>query len=278
MGTDAEVVPKTTEPAEDTAEVTKEKTTETAATTPDQAEESARAKGWKPKDEYKGEPGSWVDAKEFLGREPLFNALKDSRKEIRELKKTVDGMARTFAQQVNSVVSEKLTQLKAQKREAIEAGDPEKVEKIEKQIEEQKKVKVDAPTAREIAPEIHEWVKENPWFNSNPKAKRLAVAENEEYLKEHPDDIKGSLEVARAAVKKAYPEIFGGDKGDNGSKDKEEPAKAPPVESGGAKSGGGKTLTVRQLTTEQKLAHDAYVKAGVLTSAEYLKSLQESLS
>jgi hypothetical protein len=31
--------------------------------------------GWKPLEEYEGDPDTWVDAKEFLGRAPLFERI-----------------------------------------------------------------------------------------------------------------------------------------------------------------------------------------------------------
>lgn len=251
---------------------------ETKETEVDPVEQEAREKGWLPKEEYKGRPDKWVSAKEYVARAPLYSELKESRREIQKLQKTVDGMVRGFQVQLNGAINEKLAQLKAQKREAIEAGDPEKVERVEKAIAQQEKAKADIPTAPEIAPEILDWVKDNPWYNNNESARRLAIIENEAYLKKHPSDIPGSLDHAKKAVQKAYPEIFDNEKsvpGNADGSDGDKRPKAPAVEGGGAPRSTVKTLSVRNLTREQRLAHDAYVNAGVMSSAQYLKSMSE---
>ena len=46
-------------------------------------EEAAKAKGWKPKEEYEGVQEAWIGAEEFLKREPLFDRIKQSRKRLR---------------------------------------------------------------------------------------------------------------------------------------------------------------------------------------------------
>ena len=45
-------------------------------------EATARTQGWKPKEEFTGDPALWVDAKEFVGRAPLFDKIKGQSKEL----------------------------------------------------------------------------------------------------------------------------------------------------------------------------------------------------
>src|SRR3990172_4739307 len=74
------------------------------AVTPDSAEASARAQGWKPKEEFTGDPALWVDAKEFVGRAPLFDKIKTQSKDLKEIRKTVDAMAKHFTANLNAAV------------------------------------------------------------------------------------------------------------------------------------------------------------------------------
>ena len=53
----------------------------------DPYEDKARATGWRPLEEFEGDPETWVDAKEFLGRAPLFDKIKHQTKKQKELEK-----------------------------------------------------------------------------------------------------------------------------------------------------------------------------------------------
>lgn len=222
---------------------------------PDPAEAAARAQGWKPKDEFTGDPGLWVDAKEFVGRAPLFEKIKGQSKELKEIKRTVDAMAKHFTANVNHAVNAKIAELKSQRREAIEGGDVEKVEKLDKAIEDQKTVRADIPTAPEVAPAVTDWVKENPWYTKDQELHDFALAFNDTYLKRNPGDIEGSLEATAKATKKAFPEKFPDTKRPSGSP-------APAVEGATAPASAGKKYTASRLNSDQKLAHDQYIKAG----------------
>ncbi len=225
-------------------------------TTPDPAEVAAKAQGWKPKEEFTGDPTLWVDAKEFIGRAPLFDKIKGQSKELKEIKRTVDAMAKHFTANVNHAVSAKIAELRAQKKEAIEGGDVAKVEAIDKQIDDAKATKADIPTAPEVAPEVMEWVKANPWYTKDAELHDFALAYNDSYLKRHQGDIEGSLKATAIATKRAFPDKF--------PEDIKKPPGSPvgTVEGGTAPVRGSTKYTVSRLTADQKLAHDQYIKAG----------------
>ena len=61
---------------------------ETTGTEQEQAQvdpfiEKASAAGWRPLEEYDGDPEQWVDAKEFVKRAPLYEQMRKIKKEIR---------------------------------------------------------------------------------------------------------------------------------------------------------------------------------------------------
>jgi hypothetical protein len=225
-------------------------------TTPDPAETSARAQGWKPKEEFTGDPALWVDAKEFVGRAPLFDKIKTQSKDLKEIRKTVDAMAKHFTANLNAAVNAKVAALRAEKKEAIEGGDVAKVEAIDKQIDDAKAAKADIPTAPEVAPEVMDWVKANPWYTKDQEAHDFALAYNDSYLKRHPGDIEGSLKATATATKRAFPEKFEGDTKPKAG------IPAGTVEGGTTPVKGSSKFTVSRLNSDQKLAHDQYIKAG----------------
>lgn len=234
---------------------------------PNQYEEAARSKGWKPKEEYEGIPEAWIGAEEFLKREPLFDRIKQSTKEVKELKKTIESMATYHKRAVEAEVAKRISDLKAQKKEAIQTGDVDKVEEIDKAIDEQKQIKADTPTKQEVAPEIVEWVEKNPWFNNDKEMADFAVAYNKTQI-DKGISLSEALSKSAEAVKKAFPDKF--------TRNKERQQAPPTVESPTKEEGKGNKFTVTRLSQEQKRVYDQMVtRHKILSHDEYFKSLQD---
>lgn len=228
------------------------------------AEDAARAKGWRPKEEFTGD-GDWVDAEEFLRRKPFFDKMSQQRHEIKRLQRTVESMANHYHKSVAVAVDKAIKSLRAERREAIELGDVDRVDALDAEIAQQQQAVVQPVNT--VAPEIVDWVAENTWFNTDQDMRAFAVAFNENYLKANPQDIGASLTKTLEAVKRAFPDKF------EHTQRKPSPP-ASPVESGGATHKPAKYDTNR-LTTEQKAAYNAYVKQHkIMSHDEYFQGLE----
>jgi len=233
----------------------------------DALEVAAREKGWKPESEYDGPPGGFVDADEFLKREPLFDRIKAQSKELKGLKKTIEAMTSQFQTQLKAQVAVKERELRAAKKEAIKDGDIEQVEALDAEIDQLKQ------TAKEEAPqipdEVSSWIEANPWFRDDKEMNAFAIAHNRTYIASHPGEIAESLEATAKAVRKAFPEKF----------EKSKPKTAPsPVEGTPApKDDGNKgKYSFSRLSEAQKLVYNQMVKTHkVLTHDDYFKGLEE---
>lgn len=87
-------------------------------------EAEARAQGWSPKDDFKGDPNRWVDAETFVKRAdemmPLIKAqLKHVRRELEEQKRTTKRFAK-FAQGAEERIR---AEIRAEMEEAVKSGD-----------------------------------------------------------------------------------------------------------------------------------------------------------
>jgi hypothetical protein len=225
--------------------------------------EYAREKGWKPKEEFGGNEKEWVDADEFLRREPFFDKIRGQSKELKKLQKTIDSMAQHFHKSVEVQVKEKLASLRSDKREAIELGDVARVEQIEQQIHDTVVASPQAPATPAVDPEVQDFVKQHEWFNNNKVMRAFAQAHNSEYLEKNPGELQASLDATLAATKRAFPDYF------------KPVIKPPAVESGAQTQRGGKYETSR-LSAEQKLCYNAYVKENkIMSHDEYFKSLED---
>ena len=249
----------------------KAETEKVEAKTPDPHEAAARADGWLPKDEYKGDPEKWVDPKAWVEKGPLLKRISSQSMHIKELKKTVDAMAKHLTANVQHGVKVELAKLQAEKKDAITEGDVAKVEAIDRQIDEAKATKSDIPTAPELAPEIKDWVAASKWYATYIELHDFALAYNDSYLKRRPDDLSGSLEATTRAVKKAFPEYFAGE-----AKPTDTKLGPPAVEGSTAPSGAGRKFSVSRLSADQKLAHDQYIKAGTFKKAAEAAKVSES--
>ncbi len=253
------------------------------ADAPDPVETSARAKGWKPQEEYKGDR-PWVDAKTFLDREPLIERISGQSKTIARLERTVEAMARNYNKNLEHAINAKIAELEYQKEEAVKSGNVAEVKAIDKAIDHQRAAKADAatPAAKaEVAPEVAEWIEANPWYVNDREMHNFAYAYNEAYLKSHPGDLAGCLRETAKATRRAFPDKFSKSGGNGG----ERPPAPPSPDGGSPPAVPGKKYTVSRLTADQKLAHDQYIKAGTFDKAAaaakmtpteyYVKSLEE---
>ena len=228
-------------------------------------EDVARKKGWKPKDEYSGD--AWVDAEEFVKREPLFERIKQQSSEVKELRKTIENMAGHFKKVQDVAVQKAIADLKAQKKEAIETGDVSRVEKIEEEIEAQKQIK-EEPASVEIKPEIKEWVAKNPWFDTKPDMQKFAISFNKAYIADNPNaTLSEALGETAEAVKARFPEAF---------KEKKAPTskvEAPASADASPRKGYGRD---RLKSDAQRQVYDQAKKHGIYSDmTEYVKQLEE---
>lgn len=236
--------------------------------TPDPVEEEARAKGWKPEDEYEGPTGGFVGAKEFLQREPLFDKIKNQSKELKRLQKTMEAVSSQFRTQVEAQVKLRVKELQAQKREAIKDQDVDLVEQIDAAIK-QEEASAPAQETAQVPDEVSEWISERAvWFDKDVEMTDAAVEASRRHIARYPGDIVGSLDAADRAVKRQFPDYF---------KEKKKQPPSPTSNGGEPKdSGGKKNWSVGRLSEDQKLVYNQWVKRDkFLSHDEFFQGLEE---
>lgn len=192
-------------------------------------EAQARAKGWRPKDEYEklphADPKKWIDAAAFLkkGEEdgPILRAaLRKMEAKADEQAKLLKDIVANQRATVAAAVKDAVDKLNAQKDEAIAEGDVGKVKAIDAKIEQTKadgKTATEAtkePEAGEALPEeFNVWAGKNPWFTNKkePAMRALAIGF---YDMLHQDPATSSLSdteklaLVTKEVRARYPEKF----------------------------------------------------------------------
>lgn len=228
----------------------------------------AKEKGWRPKEEYEGDLEAWVGAEEFVKRQPLFDKIKVQSKKLKELERTVEALAKHYQTNIQQAKERAISDLKAERREAIELGEVSKVEQIDEKIAHVSGMPEPDIQPKGLAPEIEQFVADQKdWFNKDDEMTSFAVAYNTNYLQRHPGDLGKSLEETLKAVKKAFPDYW-----------KNLKRTAPPnVEGATPSSKEGGKYSYSRLNAEQKLVYDQIVKRHKqMSHEEYFKSLDEA--
>lgn len=209
--------------------------------------EKAMKMGWRPKDQFSGDPDTWVDAAEFVRREPLFEQIRKYKKKVEDAERNVRKLAEHNSKVEKVAFERAIETLKKQKVDALESGDHRRVVEIDDEIAQRR--------ANAMPPPNHnpfdDWLKENTWYEDNPEMADVADRAGMRYKSMHPEaDANECFEYAFRAVKKQFPNEFG----DAGERAAEQPQrakpKAPAVESG--RSQAVKKTYFNQLTQEEQ--------------------------
>lgn len=174
----------------------------------------ARKLGWVDQDEWKdkGRAKGWVPAEQFLDKIPdTINALRESKKRI-----AITAEA-TMAQERLRVKAE----AEAELRKAIQEGNTDQA------IHAAQK----AASTNTIDPQVTDWVKRNPWFNTDPEAHAVAMAANNVAVNRGMST-EDTLEHVENTVRKRFPEHFDDDEQEEFVPAKRETRNAPAVQSG----------------------------------------------
>lgn len=199
-----------------------------AETVEDDIEGQARRMGWVPKEEFRGDPARWTDAKSFVDRgqtelpilrernRTLDRRLESTERELKEVKEVLVEVREFNSRSEERAFNRAKTELEQQRREAVEQADVGAVETIQRQIDElepPKPVTKPATPPNTGTPEVdavtREWGRQNPWFLTDPEMNATAQAIHTALGKSNPDmPLRENLAEVRRRVMLAYPERF----------------------------------------------------------------------
>jgi hypothetical protein len=240
-------------------------------------EEIARGEGWRSKDEL-GEafdPARYVGAEEFVKRKPLFDTIKELKKELKDQKKTVDSVVTYSKQATDLAVKRAIKDLQEQKTEAIKLGDVTQVENIDKTIKEHEKI-IETNTSS-VAPEIIEFTKNNEWIDKDDELQEFAVAWHMAYRKKNPDSsLNYSLEKMKDATKRAFPDNKYFKSETETRREKLPVVEGDNVNRSTEKGKKVKSYDVKDLPEEYQRSYKEFVKnSKMMTHDAYFESLKE---
>ena len=94
--------------------------TQTESTNP--YDKQAREMGWRPKEEWEGEPEKWRDAKEFVERGELYNKIDSVGRELKETRKALKMLQEHHSKVRETEFNRAVAELKAAQKKHLEDG------------------------------------------------------------------------------------------------------------------------------------------------------------
>lgn len=166
-----------------------------------EVEQIASEKGWKPKEHYQGPDDLWKPASDFLRHMP---GTRDLKREVKDLKGTIDRIAATADRQVKREVREATKEIQARFDAAVDAQDKAGASAAANEMRELEREQ----SAPSESPETR-FANDNPWYGQDDDATAYAVSVSQREAAKGTS-VDGQLKAAAAAVKKRFPELFEG--------------------------------------------------------------------
>lgn len=208
----------------------------------DAIEGRAREMGWKPLAEYRGPPGKWQPASDFIARgENILPIVRDQNRRLTErvgkLEGEISGLRRTAEEQLQIIKEQRelgrkadqrgydraMAEIKEKQRQAVANGDTKAYDQLVEEAEAlagsrpavpaaaPSPAPTDTPPARPaVSPAVQAFVSQNPWFNTDPFLTRKMVDQHIDVIQEAEITDEGEqLAEAKQRLVDAYPDRFG---------------------------------------------------------------------
>jgi hypothetical protein len=232
-------------------EVVPESTESTEAPKLSAIEQKALEMGWRPREEFDGDDETFIDAKEFVNRAPLFEKISSQSKQIKRLEQAQHALQGHYNKVRETEYKAALRALKAELEVAVEEGDltkyhalNEKREEIEQDHHTLKQELAGAPAEPEVPAELEQWIERNPWFKTQEHMRVFADRASDRFAPKVRAGLMTTAEALREVeklVREEFPSKFR-----NPNKDK------PSAVEGGAGKGGGRASGEIELTADEK--------------------------
>jgi len=232
-------------------------------------ESIAREQGWKPKEEWEGDPAKWVSAETFVAKGELISKIESLGKKLKDSEKAIQLLSDHNKKIKEQEFQRAINYLKGQKKVAYENGDVDKIIEIDDKIAEVKiqqkenVVAIEQKSDNQPIPEFLSWKEKNPWYGFDAEMTADADMFGNAYAANNPD--KSPEEVfnyVTTKIKKIYKEKF-----ENPNRNK-----ASAVETGGRRQESKEDSI--ELTDVERKAMNTFIRMGLMTKEEYIKQLR----
>ena len=254
-------------------------------------EQEARALGWVPEGEYRGDKSRWIDAETFVKRgtelmpilqannrrlvdqnQKLQGRIGELEESVKAATESVEELRKFHTAETKRKVEDERKRIMAELKAAKKDGDVDAeveltsaLNQVDKALEAEDKRKPDEPPKRkpaatdEVHPDFHDWSSDNPWFGKDKRRTRQVMDVAQE-LRASGSRLEGRAFFDKCAEEAA--ETFGWD-GEGRPATKYGSGRPT---GGGARKGG---KTYDDLPADAKAACDSYAEKIVRKGGPY---------
>lgn len=179
-----------------------------------QIADTAKKIGWAGKGEWKGDPGEWIDAPEFILKAAgevlpsMRKSLEDAKEEIKGLKAAVKTSIQHISKARQDGYEQRSRELQTELAQYAAAGDVDNVRAVTKDIVAlEKQVEEEVAGAPAADPAFDAWREENPWFGKDKALTAATAALGDEVLAEGYTGKAQIREVDRR-LREQFPDKF----------------------------------------------------------------------
>ncbi len=243
---------------------------ETPESTPqvDPIEVEAREQGWKPKEEYEGDPTKWRPAKEFVERGELFGKIDHMGKELKETRKALKMLQDHHTKVRETEYNRALTELKALQKKHLEEGNSdgylETTELLTDLKAEQKaREVVQQNVPNQPDPRFINWVSANKWYEKDAEMRKYADTLGAGYAASNPGiDPEEVLQYVTKEVRTRFSTKFV-------NPNREKPSTVEGTSTGAANK------SSFELTDDERKVMNTFVRAGVMSKEDYIAQVKQ---
>lgn len=251
-----------------------------------QEEDKAKKRGWKPLEEFQGDPNKWVDAEEFNRQTPLHETIAELSTRAKKTEKALNSLLKLFSNQEREITTNQIEEAKLLRDDAIRTrADPKLVDKFDAIIAEKSKLLSNPAIKYEeektvvlphenIHPLAKAFVEKNIdwWYADDAESKAkvaYASAREEQLVKQLGDRIPKLYTVLEAEMSKRFGKAEALGESKNNDK-KQVISRAPGAEGVTRNTGSSRSRTIGRsdLDSEDRDTYDVIKRSG---DKEYLQ-------
>jgi len=237
-------------------------------------EQKAQELGWRPKEEFVGDEEDFVDAKEFVQRQSLYDRISSQNKRLKGMEQALNALKTHHERVRETEYNRAISDLKLQQKIAVKEGDLEQYDALQekqKELELDRRVEVEELQVQQesgVHPELQSWIGRNAWFETQPHMRVFADQVAGSYKAKVASGQMTPAEVLKEvekAVRQEFPTKFR-----NPNKDK-----PSAVEGGsGTKAPASARSDNYALTDDERKVMQTFIRSGVMTKEQYIADLK----
>ena len=216
-------------------------------------EDLAGEMGWRPQDEWRGDPDKWKPAHEFMRATVDVNRKVTNR--LKGVEEQLATMARTSATITERTVAEMRQKLLNERKDAIDMGDHAAVDAADEALRELPNIE----PVNAAPPEVTDFMERNTWFGKDPDATTWASNRAGELAKQGISPAR-QVSIVEREAKGLFPELFPEPKAK---------AKAADLTPPGNRGGKSAAKGFSSMPAAAQAAALEYEKKGVCTKEQY---------